>query len=461
MAAMIGPASPPAGDLPGAPAAGGAGAPAKESAAPVLAEDLLLPGVVLLDGGGAPRAADPRALGLLGCHDAAGLADRWPHLLHSLEAAGMERPSAGDPKAVLVPKGTIGTAPKGTIEMAPNGTIEMAPKGKKRVAPAGTIGVASAGTIGMLPAGTFEIDLASPPDGARRLRVSLLAAGGAAAVLLIQDAELGAALESDVRAASQMRSLAEITPAVAHDLRAPINAMVLNLEVLKQTLTSFTAPTAAMPPGTPGRSPRERQQRYVHVLGEELARLHKALEIFLAHVAPRGERCETLDLREAAHDLAALLRPPARKQQSQIEVLAPDQDVQVAAQRYLLRQALLHTGLAVLGQVPREGTLEIRLDRLAGQARLRIVATSLLPAPANGGDRTAMPAAAATAGVQAAGLGPTFSKAGSEARLAVARSILTLFGGTLREGLSERTEACALPRIIRAFEIDFPLSRSN
>jgi hypothetical protein len=443
MAAMIGPAAPPAGDLPGAPAKGGAGAPARESPAPVLAEDLLLPGVVLLDGGGAPRAADPRALGLLGCRDAAGLADRWPHLLHSLEAAGLDLPPAGDPKAVVVPK--------------------TAPRAKKGMAPAGT--------IGMAPAGTFEIELASPPGGARRLRVSLLTAGdgeggdgGAAAVLLIQDAELGAALDSDVRAASQMRSLAEITPAVAHDLRAPINAMVLNLEVLKQTLTNFTAPTAptaAMPPGTPGRSPRERQQRYVHVLGEELARLHKALEIFLAHVAPRGERCETLDLREAVHDLAALLRPHARKQQSQIEVLAPDQDVPVAAQRYLLRQALLHTGLAVLGQVPREGTLEIRLDRPAGQARLRIVATSLLPAPANGGDMPAMPAAAAAAGVQAAGLGPTFSQAGTEARLAVARSILALFGGTLREAPSERTEPCALPRVIRAFEIHFPLSPSN
>ena len=254
------------------------------------------------------------------------------------------------------------------------------------------------------------------------------------------EAELAAALESDLRrAATQMRSLVEIAPAVAHDLRAPINAMVLNLEVLKESLAaSFPSPGPSPAPAG-GRDPRERQQRYVNVLREELSRLHRSLELFLAHISPRGDRLEGLDLREPAQDLAAVLRPSARKQQSQIEVLVPDAPVPVLAHRYQLRQALLHVGLSALLQVPREGTLQIRLDRHASRARLRIIATG-------------PPGGAAGEGLAAGAAGAP--GAGTEARVEVARDILAALGGSLR----------LLPQAapgLPAFEIDFPLSEAN
>jgi Meckel syndrome type 1 protein len=256
----------------------------------------------------------------------------------------------------------------------------------------------------------------------------------APAALLLQDAELAAALESDLRAAAQMRSLAQITPAVAHDLRAPINAMVLNLEVLKETLapppgslpghpahpaaglaypasSPYGRPPAPAPrPGSAGRDPRERQQRYLAVLREELARLHQSLELFLAHVSPRGEKQETLDWRGPAQDLAALLRPPARKQQAQIELLLPDAAVPIVAQRYLLRQALLHFGLAILERVPRDGTLEIRLERLPARARLRIAAAAR-PGMAAARHAIAEPATAPAPTAPAAIAGPSTSAA--------------------------------------------------
>lgn len=265
------------------------------------------------------------------------------------------------------------------------------------------------------------------------------------------EVELAAALESDQRAAALMRSLVEIAPAVAHDLRAPINAMVLNLEVLKESLAGSAPGPGALPAPAGGRDPRERQQRYVNVLREELSRLHRSLELFLAHISPRGDRLEGLDLREPAQDLAALLRPSARKQQSQIEVLLPDAPVPVLAQRHQLRQALLHVGLSALLQVPREGTLEIRLDRRASRARLRIIACGP-PGAVPGGEPAggAAPPGAAAPAPQAA----TFSGTGTEARVAVARGILAALDGSLRP-LPQA--APGLP----AFEIDFPLSEAN
>jgi signal transduction histidine kinase len=399
---------------------------------PVLGE-ALQPGVMLLGGAGMPRYADRRALALLGCRDGAELAALWagvqPHLAALREA----------------------------------------------------------------PAGGLELPAVTP--GGRRLRIALVRVDGCEAgsggqheaanddwreTLLVQDAEVPAALESDLRAASQMRSLAQITPAVAHDLRAPINAMVLNLEVLKETLNAGPAATL-LPGGHPGRDPRERQRRYVAVLREELTRLHQSLELFIAHVSPRGDRLDSLDLREPVRDLAALLLPPARKQQAHVELLLPDAPVPVLAQRHQLRQALLHVGLAALARVPSNGTLELRLERLpssaaAGEttaaaaapappevARLRLT-TVARPGTGSGSD-AGQPAPSPASDAPAA-LEPHFAAAGTEARLAVARSLVAALGGSLRLPAAEAGETgqgagASQPRETAGHELVFSIRESD
>jgi signal transduction histidine kinase len=218
-----------------------------------------------------------------------------------------------------------------------------------------------------------------------------------------------AALEADWRLSTLMRSLAQITPAVAHDLRAPINAMVFNVEILKETIASGK--------GTePGG--RERQLRYVHVLKEELGRLHRELEIFLAHISPRGDHVEILDLRELVQELVVLLTGPARKQQVQIRQLLPDAPVSSEVNRYLVRQALLHLSLAALAGVPKEGTFEIRLERRAEWAWLRL-------------------AGSPPSGEPPASFDVSFSSAGTLAPLHVARSILAAQGGRVHPAAEE------------------------
>jgi C4-dicarboxylate-specific signal transduction histidine kinase len=219
-------------------------------------------------------------------------------------------------------------------------------------------------------------------------------------------------LEADLRLVSQMRALAQIAPAVAHDLRAPINAMVFNIEILKETIASGRG---AEPGGT------DRMLRYVNVLREELTRLHKSLEIFLSFISPRSDRNETLDLRELTEELAALLVAPARKQQVQVDPELPDGKVLVEGNRYFLRQALLHLSLAALAGVPRQGTLAVRLERRDGRARIRI---------------DGRPGADSPAGPRETGPAPGFdiqpSPGGTLAQLWVARAIVAAHGGEAR-----------------------------
>lgn len=317
----------------------------------------LEPGVLVIRPGGALGFADEPALRLLALSDQAALEERWSALRSDLEEAGF-RWDAGTRTQASV------TGPGGRA---------------------------------------LAFDLRPDPAG-----------GG---VLLVRDRGVATGAEADLRQVALMRSLTQITPAVAHDLRAPINAMVFNIEVLKETVASGRAAEA---------QGKERVLRYVNVLKEELHRLHHGMETFIAQISPRGDRDESLDLREPLEELAALLVGPARKQQVRVTTDLPTGKVMVFANRYLLRQAFLHVSLAALGTVPRDGILEIGLEAgpetgevgRGGRARIRIVG--------NAGN-------VAGAGPDPApGFDVRVSEKGTQAQLWVARSILASQGGEVR-----------------------------
>jgi len=322
----------------------------------------LKPGLLLLRPGGAIGSADERAMELLGCLSRAHLESTWNEVRPRLEARGLW--GAGERCVVL--------------DLPTNGLTN-----------------------------------------ARSLRFDLRAEGS---VLLIQDAGAAAALEADLRLSSLMRSLTQITPAVAHDLRAPINAMVFNIEILKETIASGKG---AEPGG------RERQLRYVNVLKEELNRLHREMEIYIAHISPRGDRNETLDLREIVEELAVLLTGPVRKQLVQMRTELPDAQVPVEVNRYLVRQALLHLSLAALSGVPKEGALEVRLEDRGGRAWLRIAGSPPGPQPP-------------------ADFDVRFSPAGTIAPVHAARAILTGHEGAVR-----------LAGEPAAYEVELPVARNK
>jgi signal transduction histidine kinase len=354
---------------------------------------LLGPGVITLDPRGDVRFADTRALELLGCADGFELERLWERLKGRLEGAGLSWNGAGgdgrEQRAVLdlaVEEGAAGGAPHRLL-----------------------------------------FDLRREPES-----------GG---VLLVHSLETLTGLESDLRLTSQMRSVSQISPAVAHDLRAPINAMVFNIEILKEMLASGRATDPAN---------KDKLLRYVNVLKEELSRLHRGMENFLAYISPRGDRDETLDLRELAEELAALLVAPARKQQARVESELPAEAVPVDANRYLLRQALLHLALAALTGVPKQGALHVLLTRQDGRARLRLFGV-------RGADSPVEADGAAPPEPPAPGFDLSFSAGGALAQLWVARAILAGYGGEAR---AIGAEGEGMTGVSRVYEVELTISEN-
>lgn len=176
---------------------------------------------------------------------------------------------------------------------------------------------------------------------ARRIEVRLRRIDGRGHLLLVRDAEAAESAAFDQRLASQMHTLSRLYRAMAHDLRGPLNTMVVNLELLAD----------AVSPGATGPQV-ERLPRYVRVMKDETYRLARYLNAFLAGVAPPvyGER--DVDLAREVPEVVEFVAASARRQEVDIDVDVEDGPLRVHGSAEDLRQALLALLTYALEEAP-------------------------------------------------------------------------------------------------------------
>jgi signal transduction histidine kinase len=250
--------------------------------------------------------ANPRACELLGCANAAQLERRWPEIVRLLEPAlrlGGERAAQTD---VEVPA----------------------------------------------PEGPRTLRCLAYPLAQEQQRVFLV---------LLRDRMTLDALETDLMLASQLRALSRVYRAVTHDLKAPLNSMVLNLDRLQSALGRGEGAGEAATTG-----------QYLDVLREEIERLDRSLEILLAETTPAGRGRQEFDVRAMLQEIERLLEPQARLQHVALESHLPDVAVRIAGQRDRLKQAILNVAINALDAMSDGGALEMSLEARPDEAEVVI-----------------------------------------------------------------------------------------
>jgi signal transduction histidine kinase len=203
--------------------------------------------------------------------------------------------------------------------------------------------------------------------GLRFLRLELHPAPNPAAggcLVLLRDRHAADVLETDLLLASRMRSLVHVYRVLSHDLKAPLNAMQLTLELLADSGAYEDAPEGAA-----------RRQRHVEILREELDRLHRILQSMLDRKEPLEMVRERFDLREVIREIVVLLAPQARGQRVDLRILLPDDAVWLHGYRDRIKQALLNIAINGLEAMPGGGCLELCLSVRGMQLTLRIADT--------------------------------------------------------------------------------------
>jgi signal transduction histidine kinase len=197
-----------------------------------------------------------------------------------------------------------------------------------------------------------------PTNGAARLQLDLCELSEHGGFLaLVKNADTLAMLQSELGLAMQMRGLTRFYAAFAHDLKAPLNAMVMTLELLKLSLEGDAT---------------EKQLKYIGVVNQEIGRLDRQLRTLLTHTAPPSTGPQDVDLRGLLQELEELLAPQARRQRVTLITRLPDDPVIIVGQPDRLKQAMLNILINALEAMPEGGMLDIALERADGSASITV-----------------------------------------------------------------------------------------
>jgi len=208
------------------------------------------------------------------------------------------------------------------------------------------------------PGGRRTLRIEPTPGRAVQAELHALADSAEDLLVILSDPRAIEALEVEARLARQLEGLGRVYRMLAHELRAPLSAMMINLDMLHETLAADGAADGTT-------------RRHVEVLREELQRLNRSLTGILTQTVPMSPP-ERFDLTGSLADLMALLAPQARKQGVEVDTRLPDEPLPMRGYPDRLRQALLNVAVNALEAMPHGGRLTVEARRDGKRARVAL-----------------------------------------------------------------------------------------
>ena len=176
------------------------------------------------------------------------------------------------------------------------------------------------------------------------------------ALLTLRDAESVHRIEDEIELSRRLSAIGRLTSGVAHEVKNPINAIVVHLEVLRQKMKEIDPDT----------------RRHVDVISSEIQRLDRVVQTLVDFTRPVELRLNDLDMRKLVEDVVNLASPAAEKHQVLIEREASPDSLPVRIDADLVKQALLNIVLNGVQAMPDGGTLRLTVKRDGDSALISV-----------------------------------------------------------------------------------------
>jgi signal transduction histidine kinase len=210
-------------------------------------------------------------------------------------------------------------------------------------------------------------------------------------MLIARNLEYLSEVQSTVRYSRKLAALGRLFAGVAHEVKNPLNAMMIHLELLRQQVAvTVPRPAAARlrlarpepfdsphPQDRPGEgralavvepSPVDRAEamQHVEVIANEIRRLDEVVQGFLKFSRPEDLKLQPVGLAPLLDEIVPIVKPEAERVGAELIIQcegAPD----VNGDPAMLRQAFLNLALNACQAMPQGGTLRIHCEAVRGR----------------------------------------------------------------------------------------------
>lgn len=176
------------------------------------------------------------------------------------------------------------------------------------------------------------------------------------ALLTLRDAESVHRIEDEIELSRRLAAIGRLTSGVAHEVKNPINAIVVHLEVMRQKLKEIDPDT----------------RRHIDVIGSEIQRLDRVVQTLVDFTRPVDLRLSEMDLRKVMDEVIMLASPAAEQSKVTIDRLASQEPLPVRIDADLVKQAILNIVINGVQAMTEGGKLRIGARREADNALLTI-----------------------------------------------------------------------------------------
>lgn len=172
------------------------------------------------------------------------------------------------------------------------------------------------------------------------------------ALLIMRDTEPARRIGDEIEMSRRLSASSRVTRGVAHEVKNPINAIVLHLQLLQNKL-------AQQEPDT---------RRHMDIIDSEIRRLDRVVQTLVDFTRPRDLHLEDIDLRRLLEDVALLAAPDAEQHGVTVNLHMPEQGLSVKVDVDLMKQAMLNVVINGVQAMPKGGPLMISARRENGFA---------------------------------------------------------------------------------------------
>ncbi len=167
------------------------------------------------------------------------------------------------------------------------------------------------------------------------------------ALLIMRDTESVRRIGDEIEMSRRISASGRVTGGVAHEVKNPINAIVLHLQLLQNKLAQEDPDT----------------RRHMDIIGSEIHRLDRVVQTLVDFMRARELHLEELDLRRLLDEVALLAAPDAEQHGVTIERALPGEPLPLKVDTDLMKQALLNVVLNGVQAMPQGGLLTISAHR--------------------------------------------------------------------------------------------------